>query len=179
MISPIKAALAAALAMQCAGALAADSSPTPAPSPAAATPAPPSPSALQAAASVLELTGTRKSLDLVVPSMLAELERRFGLTRPEIKDTLHQAVAAVTPEFAKTEQAMLNGAANSLATQLSEAELKDVAAFYQSASGKKFREFEPALLSEISGNVLKWRQALSVSMLARVREEMKKKGVDF
>ncbi len=160
--------------------LAAGASPTPTPAaPAAAAPAPPSAAALASAMTILEATGARKSLDLVVPTMLGELELRSGQTRPEIKEALRDAVFAVAPEFGKTEQDVLANAQRVLAAKMSEVELKDVAAFYQSASGKKFAEVQPLVLTEIGATVQKWRQYLSIAMTARVREELKKKGIDF
>jgi hypothetical protein len=62
---------------------------------------------------------------------------------------------------------------------MNEQELKDTAAFFASASGKKYVEAQPIAFNEIIVLMQAWRQKLSTDILTRAREEMKKKGVDF
>ena len=159
----------------------ADNAAPPAPAPTA--PAPPTPAstpaALEAARSVIVASGMTRSFDLIIPQMFGELERNVLATRPELKDNLHAVLLALVPEFAKSEQEVVAGAAQALAKHMSEQELKDTAAFFNSASGKKYVQSEPLAYNDIVGIVQSWRQKLSVDVLARAREEMKKKGVEF
>ena len=62
---------------------------------------------------------------------------------------------------------------------MTEQELKDTAAFFESATGKKYIEAQAALMIEVSDAARVWRARLSTDILARAREEMKKKGYDF
>jgi hypothetical protein len=186
----MKTSLAAALALALgAGAAAAaeatPAAPSPAAStpaaatPAAATPAPPTAAALGAAATILNDIGVKPSLDRVVPGMFAELQRQVLATRPELKDSLTQAVQTVSPDFVKTEQIILDDLAKFMAVQMTEQELKDTAAFYESPTGKKFAGAQGLLsvyASKLAGG---WRDELSTDILARVHEEMKKSGNDF
>ena len=52
-------------------------------------------------------------------------------------------------------------------------------AFYESPTGKKFVAAEPAFVNELQVAGSNWRQKLADDLLPRVREELKKKGVDF
>jgi hypothetical protein len=137
----------------------------------------PTPAALEAAKSVIVGSGMTRSFDLVVPQMFGELERNVLATRPELKDNLHTVLLALVPEFIKSEQAVVDGAALALAKRMNEQQLKDTAAFFNSPSGKKYVESEPLAYQDIVGVVNNWRQKLSVDVLTRTREEMKKKGV--
>lgn len=139
----------------------------------------PSPAAIDAARAVINGSGMTRSFDGVVPQMLAELERNVTATRPELKDSLHATLVALEPEFAKTEQGVIDGAARILAKYMNEQELKDTAAFFASASGKKYVEAQPFAFNDIIGVVQTWRQRLSTDVLTRARAEMKKKGFDF
>lgn len=139
----------------------------------------PTPAALESARAIIAASGMTRSFDLVVPQMFGELERNVTATRPELKDSLHATLVALAPEFAKTEQDVVDGAARVLAKHMNEQELKDTANFFASPSGKKYVEAQPVAFNEIMGVVQDWRQRLSTGILARVREEMKKKGVDF
>ena len=146
--------------------------------PAAPAPAP-SAAAVAAADKILADTGIKQSIALVVPGMLTELERNVTNTRPEIKDSLRQTLRAIQPEFDKSAQQMYDQAATLLASQMSEKEIEDVAAFLDSPSGKKYLTAEPIFMQRFAAIAEPWRQQLSTSILARAREEMKKKGVEF
>jgi hypothetical protein len=139
----------------------------------------PSPAALESARAIIAASGMTRSFDLVVPQMFGELEHNVTATRPELKDSLHATLLALLPEFTKTEQDVVNGAARVLAKHMNEQELKDTANFFASPSGKKYVETQPVAFNEIIGVVQEWRQRLSTDILARARDEMKKKGVDF
>ena len=180
----MKASLAACfvLALGAATAAAGNSAPsTPAATPAApaATAPAPSPAALGYAATILNDVGMKPSLDRIVPGMLSEMQHEILATRPELKDPLGEAVQTITPEFLKSEQQVLDAAAKALASLLTEPELKDVAAFYESPTGRKFVLAQVALANRVAAVATEWRQQLSTAMLSRVHEEMKKKGKDF
>ena len=139
----------------------------------------PSAAALAQARAVIISSGISRSFDTVVPQMLSLLERNVLATRPEIKDKLHATLLQLEPEFMKTEDSVIDAAAASLAKRMTEAELKDVVTFFQSASGKKYVEATPANLNDIVAAMEAWRQKLSTEMMTRVRDEMKKQGVDL
>ncbi len=139
----------------------------------------PTPAALESARVVITASGLSGSFDAVVPQMLGELERRVLATRPELKDSLHATLLDLVPEFTKTEQDVANRAAAVLAKHMTEQELKDTANFFSSPSGKKYVSVQPVIFNEIIPLAQAWRQKLSTDILARAREEMKKKGVDF
>jgi hypothetical protein len=139
----------------------------------------PTPAALDSARAIISAWGMTQSFDLVVPQMFEQLERNVLATRPELKDNLDAVIQAVKPEFLKTEQDTLAAAAQSLAKQMTEQELKDTATFFLTPSGKKYIATEPGAITQILVLVQNWREQLSVSVLKRVHEEMKKKGSDF
>lgn len=139
----------------------------------------PSPAAIGYANQIFVYIGMKPSLDQVVPAMLGQLEHNVTSTRPELKDSLHAALLQIEPEFVKSEQGVLADAAKYLATHMSEQELKETVAFYESPAGKKFLSVEPGMVQEIAASARTWREKLSTDILARAHEEMKKKGTDF
>jgi uncharacterized protein len=156
-----------------AGALAADST---AP---AATAAPPSAAAVTAADAILGDLGIKQSIALVVPEMLTQLERNVTRTRPEIRDSLRQTLRMIQPEFDKRAEQMYTQAAVLLASQMSGKELQDVAAFFGSPVGKKYLAAQPVFLQKFAALVQPWRDQLSMDIMIRTREEMKKKGIEL
>jgi uncharacterized protein len=152
----------------------------PAPAPAApAAPGAPSPAAIAAADKILGVIGLRESIATVVPRMMAELETNVTRTQPEIKDSLRATLKAIQPEFDQTAKQTYDQAATLLASQMSEKEITDVAAFFDSPSGKKYVQVTPIFLQKLSDITGPWREKLSTDILVRARQEMKKKGVDF
>jgi uncharacterized protein len=150
------------------------------PAPTAAAPQPaPSPAAIAAADTILGDIGIKQSIALVVPGMLTELETNVTRTRPEIKASLRETLRAIQPEFDKTAVQTFGNATVILASQMSEKEIIDLAAFFESPLGKKYVAMEPVFLQQLSDVVAPWREKLSTDILVRAREEMKKKGVEF
>jgi hypothetical protein len=139
----------------------------------------PTPAQISAAMTILSSIGMKKSFDDIVPGMMVELENQVGSTRPELKDTLHAVIVAILPEFAKTETDVLNQGATILAGEMTEQELKDTAAFFDSPTGKKYFATMPVFSQQFIPIAQQWRQKLSTDILTRAREEMKKKGIDF
>ena len=66
-----------------------------------------------------------------------------------------------------------------LASQMSEKEAIDIAAFFASPTGKKYLSVEPVFIQKFGAIADPWRQQLSQDIIERARAEMKKKGVDF
>ena len=145
----------------------------------AAAPAAPSPAAVAAADRILGDIGVKQSIALVVPGMMAELEANVTRTRPEIKDSLRATLKAIQPEFDATAKQTYDQAATLLASEMSEKEITDVAAFFDSPSGKKYVSVTPVFLQRLADVTAPWRDKLSTDIVTRARQEMKKKGVDF
>ena len=150
-----------------------------APAVAPAAPGEPSPAAVAAADKILDDIGVKESIALVVPGMMTELESNVTRTRPEIRDSLRATLKAIQPEFDKTARETYEQAATLLAAQMSEKELTDVAAFFDSPSGRKYIAVTPVFLQKLAGVTTPWRDNLSTDIVTRARQEMKKKGVDF
>jgi len=139
----------------------------------------PSPTALSLAATVIVDIGLKASVDSFVPELLAEMERNITGLHPEMQSSLHETLVGLQPELAKTEGPVLADVAHVLASRMTEAELRDTQAFFEGPVGKKYLATQPALLQELGISTTLWRRQASANLLARVREEMKKKGYEF
>ena len=139
----------------------------------------PSPEALALAASVLSDIGLNNSVSSVVPLTLRELERNIAAIHPEMQSALTESSVAILPEFAKSDEKVLGDLAHVFATRMSEQELRDTKAFFESPVGKKYIKLQPVILQEFSVATSVWRRQLSTDLLNRLREEMKKKGYEF
>jgi hypothetical protein len=139
----------------------------------------PSPEALALAARVIDDVGLKATVDGAVPYMLGELERNIVMTHPEMQAALRETMLAITPEFVKSEAVVLADVAHVMASGMSEADLKQTVAFFESDAGKRYVSLQGPVLQQLNASGTAWRQKMSSSLLPRVREEMKKKGFEF
>jgi hypothetical protein len=146
---------------------------------AAASAQEPTPAALNYASQIFLDVGVKASLDQVVAGMASQLEHNVTATRPELRDALRETLIAIAPEFLKTEQGVLGDAAKFLASRMTEQELKETAAFFEGATGKKYVAAQGAAMADLAPSLRAWREQVSTDLLARTREEMKKKGYEF
>ena len=145
--------------------------------PAAATPAAPALSAnhLALAREVMLSSGIARSFDSIIPAFADQI-RKQAVTRPEITKDLDAVLVGLQPEMELQKQRMVDIAARTYAAKFSEAELKDIATFFRSASGKRYVEAQPQLLDEMVQEMQDWTQEVSEYVMVRVRAEMSKRG---
>lgn len=136
----------------------------------------PSASHVAAARQLVEASGLGKTFEAMVPQMMVGLEQRLTATRPEIAKDLGTTLEQLEAEFARNQEEILATAARISARRLSEAEVKEAVAFFNSPAGKKYVESQPAMLDELVVAIQGWTEKLSATMMQRVREEMAKKG---
>ncbi len=149
----------------------------PAAKPAAAQSAPTAPSAnhLALAREVMLSSGIARSFDSIIPSFADQI-RQQAVTRPELAKDLNEVLAALQPEMELQKQRMVDTAARIYADKLTEAELKDIAAFFRSPAGKRYVESQPAVLDEMVQAMQGWTQEVSEYVMVRVRAELGKRG---
>ena len=135
----------------------------------------PNASHLALAREVAVSSGMTRSFDAMVEPFLDQLQQ-MNVTRPEIKQDLQQVVTQLRPELEQQKQKMVENAARAFATRLSEAELRDVAAFYKSPAGVKYVQTQPGVLDDVVRDLAVWTQQTGQFVMTRAREEMGKRG---
>jgi uncharacterized protein len=165
-------ALAACLATPLAGPVA-----FPALAQAPAAPAAPkaSPEHIALAREVMTTSGIARSFDSMLP-VFGEQIKRATVTQPDLQKDLDDVIAKLQPELELQKREMINTAAQIYATRLSEADLKEIAAFFRSPAGKRYVETQPVILDEVVRATQEWTQQVSEYVMVRVRSEMGKRG---
>ena len=79
----------------------------------------------------------------------------------------------------KTDATIIDDVVHVLAAQMTLQEMRDTDTFFEGPLGKKYLAVQPIILQELSISAQVWRQRQMTALMARVREEMKKKGYDF
>jgi hypothetical protein len=139
-------------------------------------PAPqPSASHLAVAREVVIGSGIVRSYDAIVEPMLDQL-KQMNVTRPEVREDLDKVVELLRPEMELQKQQMINTTALVYTKYMTEAELKEIAAFFKSPVGKKYVESQPTVLDDLVREMATWSQNLSEYVIIRARAEMAKRG---
>ena len=107
-----------------------------APSKAGAPTAKYTPEHIALAREVMMTSGIARSFDAMLP-VFTEQVKRATVTRPEIQKDLDDVLTKLQPELELQKQEMINTAAQIYAARLTEPELRDIAAFFRTPSGKR------------------------------------------
>jgi hypothetical protein len=158
-------ALVAALALACAFAGHA----------AAQAPAP-TPGALAAAKELVALKGGGAMFDPLIPGVIESAKNQFVPTNPQLAGPLNEVANQLHKEYAPRRAELLDLVANIYARHFTEAELKDIVAFYKTPAGKKMVAQEALAIQESLDAAQQWANEFSDAVIARFRSEMQKRG---
>lgn len=136
----------------------------------------PSASQLQIARDVVEASGATRAFDAVIPAVMQQTYALFVQQNPDLQKPLEESIVALRSEFDPRRVEIRDLVAQVYAQKFSEAELKELLAFYRSAAGKKFVAEIPGVLEESFRKTQEWGGKLSEEIIIRLRAEMKKRG---
>jgi hypothetical protein len=149
------------------------------PPPATPEAAEPSAAHVQAARELILATGISRSFQIIIPEFMDQIDVTLTQTRPELTNDLLAVMGQLKPEFDKQADEMIDLSARIYARLLTEDEIRAILAFFKSDAGRKYVGAQPLFLNQLVAGMQAWQQKISVNMMTRVREEMKKKGHDL
>lgn len=120
-------------------------------------------------------SGITRSLDVIAPQLFDRVRQQI-VARPELTKDMDAVILQLQPEMELQKQRAIDTIAGIYARAISEAELKDIVAFFRSPAGKKYVDIQPAVLDDLVNEMQKWSQELAEYVMVRVRAEMGKRG---
>ena len=136
----------------------------------------PSPGALAAAKELVVLKGAGAMFDPIIPGVIESAKNQFMPTNPNLSGPLTEVANQLHKEYAPKRAELLDMVAAIYAQHFTEAELKDIVAFYKTPVGKKLVTEEPRVLEDGMKAAQSWATTFSDVVVERFRTEMKKKG---
>jgi hypothetical protein len=133
------------------------------------------PTHLALARELATINGVSQIFENMAPQFAAQM-RQITVTRPELAKDLDQVLEGMKPDVEARKQEMLNAVAQFYASALTEAELKDVVAFFKTPAGRKYVQITPQVMDQIADETERWVKRVQDYMLTRVRAEMSKRG---
>lgn len=139
----------------------------------------PTPAHITKARQLILATGISRSFEIIIPEFMDQIGITLTQSRPDLVHDMNAVLADLKPEFDKQSDEMVDQSARIYATLLSEPEIDLVLAFFNSEAGRKYVGAQPLFLNQLVSGMQAWQQKISINMMARVRQEMKKKGHDL
>ena len=137
-----------------------------------------SPSHLAVAREVIIASGIARSFDGFIPQFVDQARATMGSTRPELIKDLDEIAATLPEKLGDLRNEIVEIGARVYAGRLTEAELKDINAFFKTPAGSKYVSSQPQVLEELFGEMQGWSQRLGVRVVELFREELQKRGRD-
>jgi uncharacterized protein len=139
----------------------------------------PSPAAILIAKQIVELKGAKDLYQPLVRGVIQKVKNQFMQTNFMYAKDLNEIAVNLERDYSPRVNELVDASARVYASYFTEAELKDILTFYQSPVGRKLIVEEPKALEASMAYAGEWGDKLSDEIIARMREEMKKRGHDI
>jgi hypothetical protein len=139
----------------------------------------PTPMAVSLAREILILKGASEMWDPIIPNTIARARNMFMQTNVNLAKDLGEVAELLRAEYAPRTAELTNEVARSYAARFTEAELKELLAFYKSPLGRKAISEEPQVIDASAARMLEWGSKFSEEIINKMRAEMKKRGHDL
>jgi hypothetical protein len=139
----------------------------------------PTPAAIALAKELVALKGGAAMFDRLIPGVVERAKNSFVPTNPQLMGPLTEVAERLKKEYGPKSAEITNEVARVYAEHFTEAELRDIVAFYKSPAGRKMAAEEPKAIEQTLRAANEWAAKFSDVVLERFRVEMKKKGHDL
>lgn len=136
----------------------------------------PAPTHIAKARRLILATGISRSFQIIIPEFMDQISNTLAQARPDLVSDMNVVLQQLKPEFDHQSDEMINQSARIYATLLSEKDIDTILAFFDSDAGKRYVGAQPLFLNQLVSGMQAWQQKISINMMSRVREEMKKRG---
>ena len=145
-----------------------------------AAPNPPPPQAsILLAKQILQIKHADSIFEPIVRGVVIKTRDFFMQTNFMWGKDLNEVADGLIKQYSVRSGELMNDAARIYASHFTEAELKQILAFYQSPLGQKLLAEEPKTADESMAMAGSWADNLSEEVINKMRAEMKKRGHDM
>jgi hypothetical protein len=136
----------------------------------------PSATAIATAKEIVAVTGAITLFNPLIPGVIEQAKLLFLQQNPGLAKDLNEIAAKMRSDLGPRFQELVNDVAKNYATSFTEQELKDILAFYKTPSGAKLIANQPKVVDASLKFAQTWANTLSEEVIAKMRDELKKKG---
>ena len=132
--------------------------------------------AVQTAKEIVTVTGATALFTPLIPGVIEQAKNLFLQQNPGLGKDLNEITAKMRADLAPRFDELTAEVARLYASHFTEAELKELLAFYKSPVGTKLITEQPKVGEEGLKFAQDWANQLSDKVIATMRDELKKRG---
>lgn len=136
----------------------------------------PAPSAMAVAKEIVATTGSMAMFSPLVAGVIEQAKLVYLQQNPALSKDLNEIAAKMRTDMSPRLGEVSEQVAQLYARHFTEQELKDILVFYKSPVGKKLLNEQPQVVDDSMKFAQNWANALSGEVVAKMRDELKKKG---
>jgi uncharacterized protein len=136
----------------------------------------PSASSIQVAKQLIAATGATTIFNPLIAGVVEQAKILFLQQNPALGKDLNEVAAQIRTEMQPRFSEITDEVAKLYASNFTEQEMKDILTFYQSPAGKKLLAAQGKVIESSMAFAQTWANNLSDQVIAKMRDEMKKRG---
>ncbi len=136
----------------------------------------PSAAAVATAKEILVVKGSLTMFEPIVPGVVEQVKNVLLQQSPNLQKELNDTATALRTQLAPKFEELREDTARLYASRFTEQELKDLLAFFKAPLGKKLLIEEANFVEQALTRAQDWSNRLAEEVMAKFRNEMKKKG---
>lgn len=136
----------------------------------------PSAAAVALGREIVELKGGIGMFDSVIDGVIEHHRRLLLQVDPNLDKDLDVVAQKLRADYVGRKADIHAEIGRAYASQFTEAELKQIVLFYKTPLGKKLIESEPKAIDEATKRVDAWATKFADEVMAKIKDEMRKKG---
>jgi hypothetical protein len=131
------------------------------------------PETRQLADKLVQITGTARLFDSLLPNIADEAKNSFIRSNPQMQLGIIAVVDKVAVEMVARRPELDAYLARVWASGFTNDEMRELIAFYTTDTGKKFAQLHPQVLAVQTAAAEEWAKSVAAELDARVREELR------
>jgi hypothetical protein len=136
----------------------------------------PSAASIAVAKQLITATGATAIFSPLIAGVVEQAKLLFLQQDPSLAKDLNEVAAKLRTDLQPRISEVHDEVARLYAANFSEQELKDILAFYQTPTGKKLLVTQPKVIDTSMSFAGTWANKLSDEVIAKMRDELKKRG---
>ncbi len=136
----------------------------------------PTPAALASAKELISITGATTLFSPLIAGVVEQAKIVYLQQNPALSKDLNDIATQMRTDLQPRFSELTDEVARQYAVNFTEQELKDVLAFYKTTAGKKLLTTQPKIVDASMKFAQDWANTLSDQVIAKMRDELKKRG---
>jgi hypothetical protein len=135
----------------------------------------PSPGAMSSAKELISITGATTLFSPLIAGVVEQAKVLYLQQNPALSKDLNEIATQMRTDLQPRFSELTEEVSRLYATNFTEQELKDILAFYKTTAGKKLLATQPKIVDSSMKFAQEWANTLSDQVIAKMRDELKKR----